>query len=450
MGTRAAHTVRAPRALWTLTPNPAEGLKRLASAAPGQIVRIAFGPGQIHLITEPEHVQQVLRTQWQAFPREGAMWQQLRRLVGPGILSEGDPWRASRAMLQPLFTTRHLDSLSVLIPDVIDSWLDQIDARFVKTGTLFDANTEFTRVIDRIVVTILFGGALSRHDTDRLLPAYTRFTSSITSRILLPSVPSWVPLPGDRATRRAVSEVDDVVMPLVRAAVEQSNAGSDVISTICRARSQETNAEIRQIRNDLVSTHSASVETTAVTLTWLWPLLHAHPQVAERLQAEVDSVVGPGPARPDHLPELRYTRMVLEEVLRLYPAAWVLPRSVGHPVDINGVHLDRGARVVLSPYVTHRLPTVWAKPQQFDPERFHPDRAGARHRYAYFPFGGGPHQCLGKHLFFIEASLLIASMLTRFRISLHSSGPYAPIPSVALRPRRKVELELSSRRPTKA
>jgi cytochrome P450 len=192
----------------------------------------------------------------------------------------------------------------------------------------------------------------------------------------------------------------------------------------------------------VVSTFGAAVETTVVLLTWLWPVLQTHPQVAVRLYAEVDRVVGAERVRREHLPGLRYTRMVLDELLRLYPPGWLFPRKAVRADVIGGVRIKPGGTLLISPYLTQRLEPYWSGPLDFRPDRFAPGAAEQHHRYAYFPFGGGPHQCIGKHVFMVEAQLIVAAMLSRFRPRLASTGMPAPQVAASLRPATQVRMTL--------
>jgi cytochrome P450 len=186
---------------------------------------------------------------------------------------------------------------------------------------------------------------------------------------------------------------------------------------------------------------AGGTETTAVALTWLWVVLAENPPVAGRLYAEIDAVVGAGPVAPAQLPRLGYTSMVLRELLRLYPVGWIIPRTVAADDVIDGVALPAGSTVLLSPYLTHRLPRLWPRPRDFDPLRFTPEQVQRRPRFAYFPFSGGAHQCLGGHLFTVEAALIVASVLSRFR-PRPLGRPPSPQAAVSLRPDRRVQMVL--------
>jgi cytochrome P450 len=184
----------------------------------------------------------------------------------------------------------------------------------------------------------------------------------------------------------------------------------------------------------------AGTETTATALTWLWVTLDSRPDVAERLREEIDGVIGGAQPTRSHLPRLGYTKMVLQELLRVYPVGWIIPRTAVADDVIDGVRIKGGSTVLVSPYLTHRVEDVWERPEVFDPERFTPGRS--RHRFAYLAFGAGPHQCVGSLLYTVEAQLIVAAVLSRFRPVLHGSLPVEPQVGLTLRPRRRVEVVL--------
>jgi cytochrome P450 len=260
-------------------------------------------------------------------------------------------------------------------------------------------------------------------------------------------VPLSVPMPGDRRFRRAVRTVDDVVLPVIRAARTDPGGGDDVIATLWRGGAGPgPGPDEQQVRNDTVAMVAVTTETTVNVLTWLWPHLAGTPQVAERLYAEIDREVGQGPVRREHLGRLTYTRMVLDELLRLYPIGWLTPRQARETDVLDGTTIEAGATMLISPLITQRMSAYWDRPEVFDPDRFTPEKVRARHRYAHFPFGGGPHQCLGMHLFYLEAQLIVATILSRYRFRLHSNGVPGVRLAAALRPRERVELTLTPAR----
>ncbi|GGK88839.1 cytochrome P450 [Sphaerisporangium melleum] len=436
------------RMLATFVRDPANGLAELGTRAHGGVVRLKLGPFRPYLVTHPDHVQQVLRGNWANYRREGMFWNPLKRMLGDGILGDGPVWETSRAILQSLFTAPYVASLAGVIASTIDARVAELDG-LARTGAPIDAAREMAAIVNQSVVRVLFGDRVSRRDSERLISAYHTADAAVTVRLLMPFMPYRLPLPGDRAFMNAVAAIDDVVFPVIRQAKAEGpgHGEVDVVSALCHGAGGPPRDE-RWIRDDLVSVYAAASETTATTLTWLWPLLDAHPEVAARLYAEIDEVVGEGPPLPSHVPELRYTKMVLQEVMRLYPAGWLFPRMATESEQIGGTRVKAGSMVLISPYATHRLEGFWDRPLVFDPERFAPDAPRRRHRYVYFPFGGGPHQCLGQHLFYMDAPLIVAALLSRFRPVSVGGGPFTPARTALLRPRGRVILRLRPARTT--
>jgi len=182
----------------------------------------------------------------------------------------------------------------------------------------------------------------------------------------------------------------------------------------------------------------AAVEMTRLTLDVATDaLFHAHvgeePDAIAR--AELDEVLDGAPPAVSDLPKLPYSRMVIEEAMRLYPPAWITDRQAIKEDEILGHHIPAGGHVIISPYVTHRLPTLWEDPEKFDPTRFSPENSAIRPRYAYFPFGGGPRQCIGKGMALMEAHLILTTVMQRYRLRLAANRPVEPQPTVTLRPR---------------
>ncbi|MDG4794525.1 cytochrome P450 [Micromonospora sp. WMMD1082] len=424
-----------------------QALVDVGNSAGGEVVRIGLGVSSPYLVTNPEHVQQVLQDRAANYPRgdDTALWRSVRKLVGDGILAEGDTWLASRRVLAPLFRRGRIDALVNPMAEAIEAATGRLDEA-AAAGTVVDIGTELSRLVCAAIMRAFFDSRLSVDDALRIMAAQEAIVTAMAPRILAPFAPWWVPMPGDRRFRRAVQTIDDILLPVLHEALRQPGDGDDVLSTLARARRDGQPLSQQQMRDDLVSMVAVTTETSYVALTWLWPVLANHPDVAERLYAEIDHVVGTGPVRAEHLSQLTYTELVLNELLRLYPAGWIVPRRAAGPDVLGGVRIDKGATVILSPYATQRMTAYWGPTaESFDPERFAPGRAEAegRHRHAYYPFGLGMHRCLGEQLFNVEALLIVATLISKFRFTL--TDPVVPGPRVAasLRPRRRVELTLT-------
>ncbi len=420
-------------------------LVEVADDAGEELVRLNFGAIRPYLISHPTHVQHVLRDNPGNYIRGGdsLMWRALERLFGEGILSEGTPWAASRHRLQPMFTAKRIASLVDGMSEALNEAADDLAG-----GQQVDVVREVSRMVCMAINRVLFGDRIPIDQAMRIVRHQDVIARSVRWRILAPFIPDSVPMPGDRAFRGAVAAIDDLVLPVIRHTRAHPDGRDDVLATLARATDEHGQPLPEQpVRDDVVATFATTTETTYVVLAWLWPLLHQRPDIADRLYAEIDRVVVAGkPITNEQLGELRYTRMVVDELVRHYPSGWLVPRTAVRDDVINGVRVTAGSTMLMSPYVTQHLSEFWDRPQVFDPERFAPDAPKRAHRWAYFPFGGGVHQCIGMYLFQLEAPLIIATLLSRFRFRPHEPGmPHKQL-AASLRPKERIMMTLEAHR----
>jgi cytochrome P450 len=204
----------------------------------------------------------------------------------------------------------------------------------------------------------------------------------------------------------------------------------------------------KQLRDEVMALLLAGHETTSNALAWTFYLLSQHPEVRQKLAAELAEVLGgPGsagrvPTMAD-IPDLQYTTMVIEEAMRLYPPAYAMGRWGNEADEVGGYYVPPQSVITLSPYLTHRHPQFWDNPEHFDPERFTPERKAERPRYAYMPFGGGPRQCIGNNFAMSEAILILATIARQYRLDLVPGHPVAIEPLITLRPKYGLPMVLS-------
>jgi cytochrome P450 len=219
----------------------------------------------------------------------------------------------------------------------------------------------------------------------------------------------------------------------------------DLLSLLMLTRDEETGEQMddKQLRDEVLTMLVAGHETTATTLSWTFALLAQHPNVEQTLQAELARVLGGRIPTMADLPQLSYTRMVIDEVLRLYPPVYIFSRKVMKEDTIGGYRIPAGSSVDISPYITHRHPAFWDRPDAFEPERF----AGElRHRFAYFPFSSGPRQCIGNNFALTEMQLVLATIAQRYQLHLLPNQQIEPEQLLTLRPRGGLPMVVKDRR----
>jgi len=397
------------------------------------------------LVNHPDYVQRVLVGNHANYAKGRLNRQILGPSLGQGLLtSEGEFWRRQRRIAAPAFHHRRLAALAGLMVEVAQG----VSARWRSLPEI-DVGQEMMSLTMEIVARALFS-----RDVAGSVPALGAAIDTLIESFGRPAVPDllglpeWLPRRRDPAAKRALAYVDSVIYEIIRSRRAASASPDDLLGMLLEARDEETGEGMtdRQLRDEVMTLFAAGHETTAVALTWCWSLLGRHPEVERRLHAEVDEVLaGRAPAFED-LERLPYARMVVEETMRLYPPAYSLNR-VALADDAMGPHVVRkGTLVTVSPWVTHRNPLLWPDPLAFDPERFRPEAVRERHRYAYFPFGGGPRVCIGNAFALMEARLALAVLAQDWRLAPNSGPAPRPQARVTLRPREPLRMRPQPRR----
>jgi cytochrome P450 len=407
----------------------------------GDVVQLRLGPSRVYLLSHPDDIQYVLQDNARNY-RKSSRIKRIRPLFGNGLsTSEGEVWRRQRRLMQPAFQPQRLApsvaGMSEMITTLLERWRP-----LAAHGHPLDMAAEMTALTQRMMGMTLFRTDLGREVED-VSRAMAVVEEELNRRVwALLDVPLWIPTRRHRRLRYALRTLDQVVDRL-RAAHHGDDSG-DLLSMLMKARDPGTGEGMNetQWRDEVLTLLFAGHATTAAALAWTWALLAQHPHVQARLHREVVAVLGGRAPTATDLPHLLYTKMVIEEALRLYPPTWITARTPLQADDIGGYAIPAGAVVLLSPYVMHRHPRFWEAPTVFDPERFTPARSVGRPRYAYFPFGGGPRRCLGEHFALQEAQLIVAMVAQTYRLQLVPGHPVIPQPLLALRPRDGVRVML--------
>ena len=412
-------------------------LALLSSAADryGDAVRLAIGPKTLYLFNHPEHAKHVLADNSGNY-HKGIGYIEARKALGDGLLtSEGSLWREQRRTIQPAFQAKRIAAQADVVAAEAVALADRLAGH--AGGPPIDLLAEFTGFTLGVLGTTLL-------DTD--LGAYAGIGHSFEAvqdqamfeMETMGMVPMWLPLPKQLRFRRARRELAGVVDTMVRErTAEPRPDGDDVLTRLIESTRRETDPEIasQRVHDELVTLLLAGHETTASTLSWTLHLIDGRPDVQQRLRAEAVEVLGDRAPVFEDLHRLRYTSMVLQEAMRLYPPVWILTRrSVGED-EVGGYHVPAGADVLISPYTMHRNPRFWTDPNRFDPERFDPDRTVDRPRYAHIPFGAGPRFCVGNNLGLMEATFVVAALARRLTLTKAPGHRVVPEPMLSLRMR---------------
>jgi cytochrome P450 len=390
---------------------------------------------QVYFLNHPDLIEAVLVRNYQGVLKDHVI-RKSRWFFGEGLLTnEGESWLRQRRLAQPAF---HRERIAGYAKTMTGYATQQLDGW--KTDQPFDIHQEMMQLTLRVVVRALFSvepeqiGAIST-------AMNVMMRNSTGVRLLLPPIARYLPTPGMIGFRRAVRELDAAVYRIIAARRKDERDSGDLLSMLMQARDEDGGRmNDKQLRDEVMTFLLAGHETTALTLSWTWHLLAQHPAVEEKLQAELESVLGGRVPEFSDLPALAFTERVIKESMRLYPPAWSLARTVVSGFELRGYQISAGANVVMSQWIMHRDPRYFTDPEKFDPDRWLPERAQKLPRFAYFPFGGGPRQCIGNSFAMMEAAILLASIAQRFRLRATSNDEIVPVPSFTLRPKHGIQM----------
>jgi cytochrome P450 len=403
----------------------------------GDVVRIRVGPMRVTALAHPDQVRHVLQDNARNYNKQTRGFAVVRELLGQGLLtSEGDFWLRQRRLAQPAF---HRQRLAGFARTMVDASLDlatALESR-IAGGQPFDVAEDFIHLTLRIAGLTLFGtevGDESRAIGEALGRVQTAANKRLTQ--LLP-LPRFLPLPSHRRFERDVATLDRVVRAIIERRRREGGEHHDLLQMLMEARDEDTGERMSdtQLRDEVLTLLLAGHETTASALAWTVVLLSRNPEARQRLEAELARELAGRPPTVEDLPKLAFTRRVVDESLRLYPPAWIFSRAAIQDDVVGGFRVPRGTFVLMLPWVTHRHPKLWENPETFDPDRFLPERERERPRFAWFPFGGGPRQCIGNQFALMELVLVLATLLQRVRLELAPGRAFTPAPAITLRPR---------------
>ena len=418
-----------------------------ALAAQGDVVRYRFVVWSSLFVNHPDFIRHVLQENNRNYDKHIPSIQFLKTVVGNGLLTnEGAAWLHQRRLIQPAFHRQRIAAFGALMTSAATAMLDRWDACSAGAEPL-DAATEMMGLTLRVVGQALFGTDVS-DDVERVGRAFTTVNEYLTRAAYQPllMVPG-LPARGKLRFQAARRELDRVVYQIIERRKRQPAERDDLLTMLLHVRDDETGAAMsdRQLHDEVITLLIAGHETTAVALTWAWHLLAAHPDAESQLHAELDAVLGGRVPTTDDLPALPYTRMVIEETLRLYPPAWAILRRAMGEDHLGPYRVQAGMAIFISPYAIHRHPAFWDHPEVFDPERFSSECSAGRPHFAYLPFGGGPRLCIGNTFALTEAQLILATVAQRYRLRPVPGHDVMPNPLVTLRPRGGLPVTLEHR-----
>lgn len=410
----------------------------------GDVTVFKVGPYRMHQVAAPELVRDVLQDNTGVY-RRGQVYRGFELIFGTGMLTaDGEQWRSLRAAGRPFYRAGFLnDSMPLItgtVRDLVRGWAD-----IARQGQPIDVVPHVMRLAMGVVSRVVYGIDV-RHRSDELHPAVMAALTVMMPGSTAQLLPGWLPGPHRRGLRLARSRIDGAMAEVLAAHEQGRGAGAGMAGVLSGMTDPSTGEPLtrQQIVDELKTHFLAGHETTGCGLAWTLHEIATHPDVQDRLGAELDTVLNGREPSTDDLAALPYLRQVVAESLRLHPPIPYFPREPVRDVEIGGCPIPAGSTIFLSQYTVHHDPAHWPDPDRFDPDRWAPDRPGPA-RYTYFPFGGGQRRCVGAPLAELEIQVAVAMIAQRFRLTPVPGRPVVPQATISLRPRHGLVMTIADK-----
>ena len=406
----------------------------------GDIVALNFGSTQTYMFNHPDLINEVLSKQNQNCIKDYS-YRALQDVLGNGLLlSHGDPWKSHRRLMQLAFNRDRLASYANMVVTDTDLMLEKWRSPEVR-----DIHQEMSLLTIKIIMRAMFGIDATKTASDIAKALNVVMLQYFYQAQTLYLLPTWLPTSSNLRANRAKQKLDEIVSDIVEQRRKLPEA--DLLSVMLQAKDENgQQLSSKELRDEVMTLLIAGHDTTANALTWTLMLLAQNREVEAKLSAEIESVLKSRLPAIDDIPQLPYTEMVLKESLRLYPPAWILGRELIQDCNISGYNFPRGTIIYFSQWTVHRSARFYDEPEQFNPDRWMDNFEQRLPRCAYFPFGAGARICIGKAFSMMEATLVLATIVQKFRFTLVSEHPIELLPSFTLRPKQGLKMAIATRK----
>ena len=421
--------------------NPLDFFTTLARTY-GDVTSYRMGGEQLFLINEPKLIRDVLVTNNRNFTKSRGL-ERSKRLLGQGLLtSEGAMHLRQRRLMQPAF---HRDRVAGY-GDLMVGYADRMRRAWVDGATL-----DISREMNRLTLSIV-GKTLFDVDVEEQAATVGEALTAVMESFWMTMLPfaevlERLPVPKLRRARMARARLDAIIYRMIADRRSSGSDRGDLLSMLLAAQDEDDGRGMtdQQVRDEAMTIFLAGHETTANALTWTWFLLSGAPDIEARLHDEVDRALqGRLPSIGD-LPSLSFVERVVTESMRLYPPAWIIGRRAIDEYRVGEYIAPPRSILVMSPYIMQRDERFYRDPERFDPDRWTPEFRAALPKFAYFPFGGGPRQCIGESFAWMELILLVATIAQQCRLRLVPGHPVVPQPLITLRAKHGMRMTVEKR-----
>lgn len=411
----------------------------------GDLVGFKIGAQQFYLFSHPKFIEEALIKQSEVFVKlyDPQKPRGLELVLGQGLVtSKGELWQKQRRLMQPVFQRKNLSGLLPQFAAAGEQMLERW--RQLGNGAEVNLSNEMMRLTLEVITQTMFGTSVL-DKVEQIAPALDTVLRFAAKSLMSPiSIPLAVPTPSNIAFKKAMAFLDEIIYSIIEERRVRSSANADLLDMLLEARDEETGEPMnpKQIRDEVITIFSAGHETTSNLLTWTLYLLAKHPTVVDKLRQEIAEAARDKRLELDDLPNLIYTKAVLNESLRIRPPVGVMMRKIRRDTEIHGYTLKAGSLAIFSIYNVHHHPNLWSEPEQFNPDRF---LTAENRRHSFMPFGAGERICIGNHFALLESQLLLTLIIQEYDFELINKAEPEIEMVISVRPKGGLPVRIRER-----
>ena len=397
-----------------------------------------------HMLADPAGMKHVMLDNLANYPKSEIMRRMLRPAIGESLFNaDGADWKWQRQAVAPVFTHRNV----VALAPAMTATAERASQRLAACGGHAEIVSEMLTATFDVICDVALSGR-KHFDADTFGKAITQYfrTAGRASLLDFLGFPEWFPRPGELLAGPSVRTMHSMVAAAIEARRSRSTGlADDLLDYMLAAEDPETGH--RMSAEDLIYNMQffivAGHETTALAISWALYLLANMPQIQDRARVEALAQLGGRAAGAADIAAMPFIQQILEEAMRLYPPVGLLARTVREQDQLCGRQMRPNDIAFLPIWALHRHELLWDRPGEFDPDRFDSIRGPRRDKYQYLPFGAGPRVCVGANFAMMQAQIILATLIQRFRFRPSLPVPH-PVMTMTVRPEPGVFLELQS------
>ncbi len=405
-----------------------------------RITPLGYSRRSIILINDPSAIREIMTDPVAVFPKNDLFVGALEPLVGDSIfVSHGDHWRRQRAMIEPAFTQLRIGEAFSSMQAAVEDFEASIEREARRSLSLDVAMSQLTA---DVICRTMFTHPLTQERAAEVFSAFAEFERSVASVNLreLIFAKAWSPVRQPDHVLAACTRIRGYIRELIEPRLD-ANAPKqdDIVGAMIAARDPVSGEAFtsEELVDQIGVFFLAGHETTASALTWCFFILSQQPELRERVRSEIETVTQSGDITFEHVKQMRLTRAVFRETLRLYPPITFIPRVAAEHSVVAGCRIKRGAMVMISPWATHRNALLWPNADRFDPERFMGEQPREREQM-FLAFGSGPRVCVGAAFATTESTLILGRLLRRYDFEPENPMQVRPVARLTTRPAKEI------------